>query len=152
MLLLIRLVLGPVLSQFQTVGLSHIRNIVHGFSQAGIEGLLAGLLTLNLKPTLHGLSNRFNGGRLKDLSLSQGTDHALTLRALGLGMVSFYQVFLDKPFGHGLSIGVVRIGIQAGLDGFHLLHPDIRYHGQGFLSHCHKAGLRRDLNRIRGRS
>jgi hypothetical protein len=65
-------------------------------------------------------------------------------------MATFRHVFLDEPFGHGLSIGVVGIGIQLILDGFDFIHPDIRNCGQGFLRHGHEPGRRGDLDGIRG--
>jgi len=120
-----RLFLGTMLGQFQTFRLGHIRHVMHGFRQLRIEGLPAGLFPLHLETALHGLPHRLNCGGLEDLALSQWTDHALTKRAWGLGMATVRQVFLDKPFGHGLSIGVVGIGIQLVLDGFDLIHPDV---------------------------
>jgi hypothetical protein len=81
MLVPVRLVLGTMFGQLQAIRFSHIRHIVHGFCQLGIEGLSARLFPLHLKAAVHGLSHCLNGGSLEDLALSQGTDHALTMRA-----------------------------------------------------------------------
>ena len=148
MFLPVRLFLGTMLSQLQTIRFGHIRHIVHGLCQLGIEGLSAGLFPLRLESALQRQLHRLDGSGLKNLALSKGTDHALTMRALGLGMASLRQVFLDKPFGHGLSIGVVGIRIDAALDGFHFLHPDIGDHGQRLLSYGHQPGRGGNLNGI----
>ena len=135
------LVLGTMLGQPHGIRFSHKGYLVHGLGEFGVEVLPSCLFPLHLEPALHGLPHRLDRGGLEDLALSKRTDHALTTRALGLGMASFRQMFLDEPFGHGLSIGVVVVGIQLGLDGFHLIHPDVRNHGQGLLSHGHKPSL-----------
>jgi len=57
-------------------------------------------------------------------------------------------MFLDEPFGHGLSIRVICVGIQLILDGFYFFHPDVRNHGQSFLGHGHKPRSRGDLDGI----
>ena len=132
---------GPLVCEFEHIGLGNIGHVEHGLSELGIEDLSAGLFSLDLLPTLQGLPHRLNRSGLEYLALSKRTDHALTTRADGSGKASLRHVFLDEPFGHGLSIGVVRIGIQADLDGLHLFHPDVRNHGQGLLGHGHKPCL-----------
>jgi hypothetical protein len=119
------LLMRTMLGQLHAFRFSDVCNIVHGFRQFRVESLPPGLFPLHLETTLHGLPHRLNCGGLKDLALSQWTDHALTMRAWGLGLAAVRQVFLDEPFGHGLSIGVVGIGIQLAFDGFDLIHPDV---------------------------
>jgi hypothetical protein len=65
-------------------------------------------------------------------------------------MPAFGQVFLDEPFGHSLSIGVICVSIHLALDGFNFVHPDVWNHCQSFLGHGNKPGLRGDLDGIRG--
>jgi hypothetical protein len=57
-------------------------------------------------------------------------------------------VFLDEPFGHGLSVRVICVGIQLILDGFDFFHPDVRYPGQRFLGHGYEPRSRGDLDGI----
>jgi len=118
--------LGTVLAQLEDICFGHIRHIEHGLHQLGVEGLASGLLALDLLGTFQGLPHRLDCGGLEDLALSQGTDHALTTGVFGLGMAPVRQVFLDEPIGHCLSVGVVGVSVHLALDGFHLLHPDIR--------------------------
>ena len=120
------LVLGRLVGQLEAIRMRHLRHVLLGLGQLGIEGLAAGLLPLGLEATIHGQPNRLDCCGLKDLALSKRTDHALT-RALGLGMAGLRHVFLDEPCGNGLSVGIVCVGVDLALDGFHLVHSNVRH-------------------------
>ena len=120
------LVSGGLVPQLQAVGLPHIRDLFLGLRQFGVEGLATGLLPLHLEAAIHGQPNRLDCCGLKNLALSKWTDHALT-RASGLGMAGLRHVFLDEPCGNGLSVGIVCVGVDLALDGFHLVHSNVRH-------------------------
>ena len=63
-------------------------------------------------------------------------------------MASVRLMFLDKPFGHGLSIGVIGVCVQLALDGFHLLRADVRNRRQGLLGHGDQTCSGGDLEGI----